>query len=127
VRRVETPERAFLEIAADAWDTLMGGFTTVQSVGAEADAPARETIEPPAVIGQEGAIAPGLRSGMAPHGEGKEDRYARSVRQLAVFVGHAGFHDEGGAARGVDVAQRVAGESHDIRLQARRESADLIA
>jgi imidazolonepropionase-like amidohydrolase len=42
--RGETPEQAFLEIAGDAWDTLMGGFTTVQSVGAEADAPLRDAI-----------------------------------------------------------------------------------
>jgi imidazolonepropionase-like amidohydrolase len=26
--RGESPEQAFLEIAGDAWDTLMGGFTT---------------------------------------------------------------------------------------------------
>jgi len=42
--RGESPEQAFLEIAGDAWDTLMGGFTTVQSVGAEADAPLRDAI-----------------------------------------------------------------------------------
>lgn len=42
--RNESPEQAFLAIAGDAWDTLMGGFTTVQSVGAEADAPLRDAI-----------------------------------------------------------------------------------
>jgi len=42
--RGESPEQAFLEIAGDAWDTLMGGFTTVQSVGAEADASLRDAI-----------------------------------------------------------------------------------
>jgi imidazolonepropionase-like amidohydrolase len=42
--RGESPEQAFLEIAGNAWDTLMGGFTTVQSVGAEADAPLRDAI-----------------------------------------------------------------------------------
>ncbi len=40
----ETPEHAFLAMAANAWDTLMGGFTTVQSVGAEADVPLRDAI-----------------------------------------------------------------------------------
>jgi len=44
VGKDETPEQAFLEIAGDAWDTLMGGFTTVQSVGAEADKPLRDAI-----------------------------------------------------------------------------------
>jgi imidazolonepropionase-like amidohydrolase len=40
----ETPERAFLAMEANAWDTLMGGFTTVQSVGSEADVPLRDAI-----------------------------------------------------------------------------------
>jgi len=44
VARNESPEQAFLEIAGNAWDTLMGGFTIVQSVGAEADAPLRDAI-----------------------------------------------------------------------------------
>ncbi len=44
VAKNESPEQAFLEIAGNAWDTLMGGFTTVQSVGAEADAPLRDAI-----------------------------------------------------------------------------------
>ena len=44
VGKDETPEHAFLAIAGNAWDTLMAGFTTVQSVGAEADAPLRDAI-----------------------------------------------------------------------------------
>src|ERR1700677_2151802 len=40
----EPPEHAFLAMAANAWDTLMGGFTTVQSVGAQADVPLRDAI-----------------------------------------------------------------------------------
>jgi len=40
----EPPEHAYLAMAGDAWDTLMGGFTTVQSVGAQADAPLRDAI-----------------------------------------------------------------------------------
>lgn len=44
VAKNENPEQAYLADAGNAWDTLMGGFTTVQSVGAEADAPLRDAI-----------------------------------------------------------------------------------
>ncbi len=40
----EQVEQGSFAIAGDAWDTLMGGFTTVQSVGAESDAPLRDAI-----------------------------------------------------------------------------------
>jgi imidazolonepropionase-like amidohydrolase len=44
VGKDESPEHASLAKAGNAWDTLMGGFTTVQSVGAETDAPLRDAI-----------------------------------------------------------------------------------
>ena len=44
VGKDESPEQAALAKAGDAWDTLVGGFTTVQSVGAESDAPLRDAI-----------------------------------------------------------------------------------
>ncbi len=40
----EDPEAAALAIAGNAWATLMGGFTTVQSVGSPADKPLRDFI-----------------------------------------------------------------------------------
>jgi len=40
----ESPLEASLGIAAAAWDTLMGGFTTVQSVGDFVEAPLRDAI-----------------------------------------------------------------------------------
>jgi imidazolonepropionase-like amidohydrolase len=40
----ETPEHAFLAMAANAWASLMSGFTTVQSVGSPADVPLRDAI-----------------------------------------------------------------------------------
>jgi imidazolonepropionase-like amidohydrolase len=40
----EPPEQAALATAADAWVTLQGGFTTVQSVGAPVDAVVRDHI-----------------------------------------------------------------------------------
>jgi imidazolonepropionase-like amidohydrolase len=39
-----SPQSAVLAVAENAWMTLQGGFTTVQSVGAEADAPVRDRI-----------------------------------------------------------------------------------
>lgn len=41
----ESPADASLGAAANAWRTLMGGFTTVQSVGEAADLPLREAIK----------------------------------------------------------------------------------
>lgn len=40
----ETPEVRALYAEAGAYDTLMGGFTTIQSVGAEVDGPVRDLI-----------------------------------------------------------------------------------
>ena len=42
--RTESPQYAELAIASNAWTTLMGGFTTVQSVGAAGDIPLRDAI-----------------------------------------------------------------------------------
>ncbi len=39
-----SPQSAVLSVAENAWITLQGGFTTVQSVGAEADGPVRDRI-----------------------------------------------------------------------------------
>jgi imidazolonepropionase-like amidohydrolase len=41
----EAPEQAALFAAEDAWVTLRGGFTTVQSVGAAIDGPLRDRID----------------------------------------------------------------------------------
>jgi len=40
----ETPEESALYAAQNAWETLMGGVTTVQSLGAEVDIPVRDFI-----------------------------------------------------------------------------------
>ena len=40
----ETPEQAALAAESNAWVTLMGGFTTVQSVGSPEDKPLRDMI-----------------------------------------------------------------------------------
>jgi imidazolonepropionase-like amidohydrolase len=46
-----TPQQAALYAAANLYATLMGGFTTVQSVGAELDADLRAQIEAGAIAG----------------------------------------------------------------------------
>ena len=43
--RNETKEQATYAIAANAWDTLMGGFTTIQSLGSPEDAYLRAAVE----------------------------------------------------------------------------------
>jgi len=40
----ETPQEAALNVEGNAYATLMGGFTTIQSVGAEIDGPLRDLI-----------------------------------------------------------------------------------
>lgn len=44
VGKNETPEHAFLAMAANAWATLRAGFTTIQSVGSPADVGLRDVI-----------------------------------------------------------------------------------
>jgi imidazolonepropionase-like amidohydrolase len=39
-----TPQEAAYRVAANAWETLMAGFTTVQSLGSPADLPLRDAI-----------------------------------------------------------------------------------
>ena len=40
----EPPLETAMGIAGNAWDTLMGGFTTVQSVGAQSEKPLRDAV-----------------------------------------------------------------------------------
>src|SRR5579862_5625704 len=73
--RGESPEQAYLEIAGDAWDTLMGGFTTVQSVGAEADAPLRDAINRGVIAG------PRILTAIRPlSGGGRSNRTPEEIR-----------------------------------------------
>jgi len=73
--RGETPENAYMEIAGDAWDTLMGGFTTVQSVGAQADAPLRDAINRGVIPG------PRILTAIRPlSGGGRSNRTPEEIR-----------------------------------------------
>src|SRR6202158_1806432 len=50
----ETPEVRALYAEAGAYATLMGGFTTIQSVGAEVDGPVRDLINSGQLAGPNG-------------------------------------------------------------------------
>jgi imidazolonepropionase-like amidohydrolase len=76
VGRNEPPEHAYLAMAANAWDTLMGGFTTVQSVGAEADVPLRDAIAKGEIPG------PRILTAVRPlSGGGRVNRTPDQIRQ----------------------------------------------
>ena len=49
--KIETPAQAALAIESNAWLTLMGGFTAVQSVGSPEDKPLRDMINRGAIPG----------------------------------------------------------------------------
>lgn len=49
--RSESPAEFSLRMQGAAWETLQGGFTTVQSMGAEADKPLRDLIDEGVVAG----------------------------------------------------------------------------
>jgi imidazolonepropionase-like amidohydrolase len=51
VDKETNPQIEVLSVAENAWRTLQGGFTTVQSVGAEADVPVRDRIASGALPG----------------------------------------------------------------------------
>ncbi|HEV2388623.1 MAG TPA: amidohydrolase family protein [Candidatus Acidoferrales bacterium] len=71
----ETPEQAALAIAGNAWDTLMGGFTTVQSVGSPEDAPLRDAIARGVIPG------PRILTAIRPlSGGGRENRTPEQIR-----------------------------------------------
>jgi imidazolonepropionase-like amidohydrolase len=75
----ETPQEAALFAAENAWRTLMGGVTTVQSLGAAVDKPLRDTIAR--------GVLPGSRvlTAIEPIADAKltPDQLREKVRKLA--------------------------------------------
>ena len=67
----EAPELNALYTAGDAWMTLLGGFTTVQSVGAAMDGPVRDRINQGVIPGPR--ILTSLRQINADSGEPRGD------------------------------------------------------
>jgi len=76
----ETPEHAILAMEANAWATLMAGFTTIQSVGAEDDVPLRDAIERGEVPGPRILTAVRPLSGRGPK-TGTPDEIRRFIDQ----------------------------------------------
>jgi imidazolonepropionase-like amidohydrolase len=74
----ETPEQATLAAAANAWSTLMAGFTTIQSLGSPEDKPLRDAINAGAIPGPRilTALRPIVDSRLTP------DQIRDAVRKL---------------------------------------------
>jgi imidazolonepropionase-like amidohydrolase len=74
----ETPEQATLAAAANAWSTLMAGFTTIQSLGSPEDKPLRDAINAGAIPGPRilTALRPIVDSKLTP------DQIRDAVRKL---------------------------------------------
>lgn len=77
----ETPQQAELAIASNAFATLMGGFTTIQSVGAADDVPLRDAIANGSVPGPRilTAVRPLMGRGPAT---GTPDEIRQYIRQV---------------------------------------------
>jgi len=77
----EPPEHAVLAMEANAWATLMAGFTTIQSVGAEADLPLRDAINRGEVPGPRILTAVRAFSGRGPK-TGTPDEIRQYIDQV---------------------------------------------
>ena len=77
------PQEMLLYSEADAWMTLQGGFTTVQSVGSSWDAPVRDRIKEGALPGPR--VLTSLTQIQAGTGEG-DQRHVFTVEELRAMV-----------------------------------------
>ena len=101
--RTETPQQAELAIASNAWLTLMGGFTTVQSVGAPGDVPLREAIAKGIVPG------PRILTAVRPlNGRGAETGTPEQIREYIQQV----------KAQGADLDKNLRLTEHSRRRRA---------
>jgi imidazolonepropionase-like amidohydrolase len=115
-----TPQQAILYAAANAYATLMGGFTTVQSVGAPQDVDIRDMVE-------SGAI-PGPRVLTSVHqineNTGDPDKIRAYVRQtkadgadLIKLFATASIRDGGKMTMTVDQINATCGEAKAVGLR----------
>jgi len=79
--RNETPQQAELAIASNAFETLMGGFTTVQSVGAAGDVPVRDAIARGIIPGPRVLTAVRPLNGRGPQ-TGTPDEIRKYIRDV---------------------------------------------
>jgi imidazolonepropionase-like amidohydrolase len=97
----ETAEQAALAMAANAWATLMGGFTTVQSVGSPEDLPLREAIARAAIPGPRilTAVTPLVGADMRGKTPEQIRQFVRETRQrgadlLKIFASKGVLSDD---------------------------------
>jgi imidazolonepropionase-like amidohydrolase len=116
-----TPQQATLYAAANAFATLMGGFTTVQSVGAELDADLRGQIEAGRIAGPR--VLTSLRSVNENTGDaGRIRAYVRQMKadgaDVVKLFATASIRDGGKMTMTPDQINAACGEAKAAGLRA---------
>jgi imidazolonepropionase-like amidohydrolase len=115
-----TPQQAALYAAANLYATLMGGFTTVQSVGAELDGELRDRIEAGALAGPR--LITSLRSVNENTGDPDQIRaYVRKMKadgaNVVKLFATASIRDGGKMTMTVDQINAACGEAKAVGLR----------
>jgi imidazolonepropionase-like amidohydrolase len=115
-----TPQQAALYAAANLYATLMGGFTTVQSVGAELDGELRDQIEAGALAGPR--LLTSLRSVNENTGDPDQIRaYVRKMKadgaNVVKLFATASIRDGGKMTMTVDQINAACGEAKAVGLR----------
>ena len=109
-----TPQQAALYAAANAYDTLMGGFTTVQSVGAAQDADLRYMVETGAIPGPRILTSLGQineNTGTPEQIKARVDKYKADGADLIKLFATASIRDGGKMTATVDQINAACGEA----------------
>jgi imidazolonepropionase-like amidohydrolase len=116
-----TPQQAVLHAEANLYATLMGGFTTVQSVGAAADADLRD------LIGSDSLPGPRLltsltqiteKSGDPEHIRALVDKLKADGADMIKLFATASIRDGGKMTMTVDQIDATCGEARKVGLRA---------
>ncbi|MBI4520554.1 MAG: amidohydrolase family protein [Gemmatimonadetes bacterium] len=116
----ETPQQAMLYAAANAYATLLAGFTTVQSVGAESDRDLRDWIERGLIPGPR--VLTSLRAIREPGGTPAELReFVRRAKAdgadvVKIFASKS-IRDGGGQSLTDEQVQAACGEARAVGLR----------
>ena len=115
-----TPQQAALYAAANLYAILMGGFTTVQSVGAELDGDLREQIEAGSIAGPR--LITSLRSINESTGDPERIRaYVRKMKadgaDVVKLFATASIRDGGKMTMTVDQINAACGEAKAVGLR----------
>jgi imidazolonepropionase-like amidohydrolase len=119
--RGETPDEQALAGAANAWTTLMGGFTTVQSVGAATDLPLRDAIARGSLPGPRIVTSVrqiNERSGATPDQMRQAVRDAKSAgAELIKIFASASIREGGRQTMSLEQLQAACGEARTLGLR----------